>query len=173
MSRLTTRYTSRKIITVPVLAFVWCFGYASGCWLCIPRESESLNIFRSVSLGGITLGGTLIASLVPVLLSALIFRYAAIYLIIPIVFVESFMSGYCHSLLLWCFGRAGWLIMAIFWLSKSVSNVILVDYCIVNLANAGKWDTVRLKRIIVICLVASVLECTLIRPLGIKLISKY
>lgn len=173
MNRFTTRYTSWKTITLPALAFIWCLGFASGYWLCIPQGSECLDLFQSVCLRDIAFERSLIASLIPVILSALIFRYAAPSLILPIVFTESFISGYCHSLILLCFGRAGWLIVTLFWCPRSVSNVILINYWISNIDNAEERNTVRLRRTIAICFLVSVLEHMLIRPSGIEFISKY
>lgn len=172
MNRFTTRYDSWRMLAVPALAFVWCLGFASGYWLCIPQESECFDLLHSASVKEMEIWGSLIAAMIPVFLSALIFRYTAPYLILPIVFAESFMSGYCHSLVLWCFGRAGWLIFVLFWFPKSISNVILIDYWIANLANTGKWDTARLKRITVLCLLVSISQCFL-RPFGVELISNY
>ena len=173
MNRFFTRYASWRTIALPALVFVWCLGYASGYWLCIPQEAEYIDLFRSVSVDGTAFSRLLITSLLSVFLSALIFRYAAPYLILPIIFAKSFASGYCHSLVLWCFGRAAWLIFALFWFLKSISNVILIDYWIANLAYTKKWDVVRLRRIVAIYLLVSILECYLIRPFGIELISKY
>ena len=172
MSRFTTRYASQKTITLATLAFVWCLGLSSGFWLWTPQGSEHWDAFQSFCLRDITIAGSLITSLIPVILSALIFRYAVPYLILPIVLAESIVMGYCHSLVLWRFGHAGWLIIVLFGLSRYISNILLIDYWISNIGKAGEWDVLRLKRVIVICFLVSVLEHYLIHPFGIELISK-
>ena len=173
MSRFATRYAAWKRITLPVLAFIWCLGFASGYWLCTPQQSRYLDLFQPVASRWITLVGSLSASLLPVILSALVFRYAVPHLILPIVFAESFISGYCHSLILWCFGRTGWFVIALFGCSRAVSNVILIDYWISNIVMTEAWNLVCFKRALAICSIASILDHLLIRPLGIELISKY
>lgn len=164
MYRFTNRNFSWNTFSIPVLVFLWCFGYSSGFCLPVINRAEHREILQALIHNSNSLFGSLCASVIPFLLSALFVHLGVPFFLLPISFVKSFIDGYSHICILSSFSRSGWLVSLLFLFSQSVSNVILIHYWVRNINCAGKQNIVRLIHIFLICFFVCAFEHFGLRP---------
>lgn len=146
------------------LVFSWCFGLSCGFWLVSPAESQFYLRMYALILQRGSILGLLAVNVLPFLISAVAIRFRISYLIILIVFLKSFLCGYCRCCILYAFGGAGWLIAFLLLFSESGSVVFLIWFWIRNINRTGNWHMRELCCFISACSVLSIIEYLLVRP---------
>ena len=111
----------------------WLCGLTLGVFLSLHSFSDIRDIAYGIIGNRASLFALLTCNIMPVLICAIAFFFDKPAIVLPVLFSESMLFSYCSQSIVLCFGDAGWLVRIMLTVSGSLSVLILLLYCCLNL----------------------------------------
>ncbi len=130
---LLRRYDRLSLTRTCVLIFLWFAGLVTGIYLLNAVPISYSPAFIAVVATKPSLFGLIIASAVPLALCALGIHWGLFWINCVVVLFEAVCRGFCSLFIYQLIGNGAWLLRCLFFLSSTVSAVlmwwILLAYC--------------------------------------------
>ncbi len=151
----------------------WLLGLIAGLLVAL-RTATTFNSWTlSLQYSDLSVIGFLATLIFPYLLSAILFRVSTWKAVLPLIFLKAFSYSWCAIAIVRVFVYSGWLLRLLLLFSDSLSVVLLLWFWIRNCNS----DTAGRHRDLLLCLVLTLIigcvDCSLISPFGVYLLSYF
>lgn len=111
-----------------IVAFIWLFGIALGCWVAEEAGEQLLSYSSAIVVAKVNLFWMIVRSAGPLILAFLIARYGRREYLYLLLFAKSLLLGFTISLLSEAFGSAGWLLVPLIFTCELLGCFFLLLY---------------------------------------------
>ena len=115
-----------EIFQILLIILSWVLGLLSSV---VVLSQYSFSLMCPLNFDRVSIVAMIVSLVFPIVLSYILLNRCNIYLVLPVIYLKSFLYMSCYFAITLTFGSAGWLVRTLVLFSDSVSVLLLLILC--------------------------------------------